>query len=178
MFLFIRVPIRPRKKPVFKKTSWPQIFQGVFILALGVVFMIANAGNGSPYKQISGHILDEYVHTLNNRYDSNWLHITTDPSDLYLFDKNTLHPTWTDPIFKGERVDIYYVDDTPRRIVALQLYDLYGNPWKKFTTTEYDSSVHSPHINFGFDIGIGLVVVGLVVAGYAIYRVFITWRAV
>src|SRR5712692_195177 len=51
-----------------------------------------------------------------------------------------LHPAWTDQFFKYERVDVYYNDDTPKSIVALQMYDPFGSPTTKYTTSDYTSS--------------------------------------
>ena len=126
---------------------------------------------GIQYKEISGRIQDLYVHTINGQYHSNWLHINTDPQDLFIFDKNALHPAWNDQFFKGEQIDIYYVDETPKTVVALQFYDKLGDPLTKYTASDYQPNQQStPLTNIGFDIGVVLSNIGLLMIGFAIYH--------
>ena len=147
------------------------MLQGIFVMGLGIVFIIANANTGSPYKEISGHVQNLYVKTVNGQYNSNILNISTDPQDLFVFDKNALNPPWKDKFFKGEEVDIHYLDETPKTIVAFQFYDQYGNPLTLYTTSVYQPEQQNPSvISVGFVIGVGLAIVGLLIFGFALYH--------
>jgi hypothetical protein len=73
-------------------------------------------------------------------------------------------------VFKRERVDVYYVDGVPRRVVALQLYNQFGDPTTKFTTIDFDNNQNTPQTNVGFDIGIGILIVGLLITGFAVFN--------
>lgn len=157
-----------RGRPVIKKSSprdkasLTRIFQGLFFIALGCVFIVANASTTNPNKEITGHITKLYEHTLNGHYDSNWLQINTDPQELYIFDKNALHPAWKGQFYSGARIDIYYIDETPRRVIALQFYDPFGDPTTKYTTDAYHASQPSmPLSSVGLDIGLILALIGL-----------------
>jgi hypothetical protein len=176
-----------RATPVFKKSSprdkasMTRIFQGLFFIALGLVFIVANASSSNPNKEITGHITQLYEHTVNGQYDSNWLQINTDPQNLYIFDKNALHPAWNNKFFIKERVDIYYLDETPRRVTALQFYDLFGDPTTKYTTDAYQPNQPGmPLTSTGLDIGLVLALIGLFLIGLTVkYRItaFLTKRS-
>jgi hypothetical protein len=166
-----------RAKPVIKKSSQrdkgsiTHILQGIFVLVLGLVFIIANANPGIQYKEISGRIQDLYEHTINGQYNSNWLSIYSDPQDIFIFDKNALHPAWNYQFFKGEQIDIYYVDEIPKTVVALQFYDQLGDQLTKYTTSDYQPNQQStPLTNIGFDIGVVLSIIGLLMIGFALYH--------
>jgi len=141
-------------------------------MGFGIVFIIANANTGSsPYKEISGRVQNLYVHTINGQYNSNILNISTDPQDLFVFDKNALHPTWNEQFYKGEEIDIHYLDKTPKTIVAFQFFDQYGNPLTLYTTSIYQPEQQNPSvISVGFVIGVGLTIVGLLMLGFALYH--------
>ncbi len=168
-------PAEMQKK--FRRNTIPgwNVLQGLFLVVIGVAFIVSNA-TGSPYKEITGHIIGGYEHTINGAYDATYLQINTDPNDFYIFDKTTLTPTWTSPILH-ERVDIYYNDTTPKHIVAIQMYDLYGDPTTKFTTSEYlNNQPASPISNIGLDIGVILVVLGAVWTGNAVFKLIRKFR--
>ena len=171
----IRFRVRPRTsaemQKAFQRSKIPglRIIQGLFIILIGVAFIASNAASSS-YKEITGHITDAYEHIVNNAYDASYLQINTDPGEFYIFDKNTLHPAWSDPV-KNERVDIYYSDGTPKHIVALQMYDLFGSPTTKFTTSDYTNSQNaSPISNVGLDVGVILIALGIWLAGNAVFK--------
>lgn len=167
----------PRAKPVIKKSSprnkgsVVRMLQGIFVMGLGIVFIIANANTGSQYKEISGHIQDSYVHSINGQYDSNILAVNTDPQDLFIFNKNALHPAWNEHYYKGEEIDIHYIDETPKTVVAFQFYDQYGNPLTQYTTSNYQPDQQSKAVtNVGFVIGAALSTIGLLMLGFAIFH--------
>ncbi len=159
-----------RVLPVFR------ILQGLCMIGIGIFLLVVNSG--SPYKEITGHVQDiTSLTNANEQYDVRYLQISTDPNTLYIFDKNALHPTWTNQFFKNARVDVYYSDATPRRIGALQMYDLSGRPTTKFTTTDYTNSQNaSPISNIGLDIGVILLLLGVLWAGNAIFKLVRTLR--
>lgn len=165
-----------RAKPVIKKSSprdkgsIARILQGIFVIGLGFVFIIANANTGNQYQEISGHIQDSYVHTINGQYNSNILTINTDSQDLFIFNKNALHPAWNEQFYKGEEIDIHYIDETPKTVVAFKFYDQYGNPLTQYTTSNYQPNQQSVSVtNVGFVIGAVLSTIGLLILGFAIF---------
>jgi len=132
------------------KGSIVRMLQGIFVLGLGIVFIIANANTGNPYKEIAGRVQNLYVKTINGQYNANILNISTDPQDLFVFDKNALHPTWNDKFFKDEEIDVHYLDETPKTIVAFQFYDQYGNPLSLYTTSVYQPEQQNPSVISAF----------------------------
>lgn len=168
----VRVRSSTEMQKEFQRGKIPglRIIQGLLIILIGIAFIASNAANSS-YKEITGHITDGYTHTTNGVYDATYLQINTDPNELYIFDKNTLTPAWTTPI-KHARVDIYYSDGTPKQIVALQMYDLFGSPTTKYTTSDYLNKQNaSPVSNIGLDVGVILVVLGVLRIGNAVFKI-------
>jgi len=150
--------VRSRFKRYFNPVV--RVLQGLCILGIGIFLIMVNAG--SPYKEITGHIQDISAFSRDGQNYTSYLQINTDPNDLFIFDKNALHPFWNGQFFKNERIDIYYSNTTPKRIGALQMYDLFGSPTTKFTTTDYTNSQNaSPLSNVGLDIGVILILLGI-----------------
>ena len=97
-------------------------------------------------------------------------------NEFFIFDKNTLTPTWTTP-YVHARVDIYYSDGTPKHVAAIQMYDPYGNPTTKSTTSEYmNNQQTSPVSNVGLDAGVILIVLGILWTGNAILKLVRAYR--
>ena len=121
---------RSRLKRYFK--SFMHVLSGIFIIGIGIFLLVVNSG--SPYKEISGHVLlNTPANSQNGPSKISYVRISTDSNDLFILDANALHPTWNGQFLKNERVDVYYSSDMPNRIGALQLYDLSGRPTTKFT---------------------------------------------
>ncbi len=180
-FIYAEVKSREKElkgdlKPVSRVLPILRILQGLCMIGIGIFLLVVNLG--SPYKEISGHIQNITSPTDSyGEHNMDYLQINTDPNTLYIFDKNALHPAWNDQFFKNERVDVYYSDGTPRRIGALQMYDLSGNPTTKFTTSDYTNSQNaSPISNIGLDIGVILLLFGGLWAGNAIFKLVRTRR--
>ena len=133
---------------------------------------------GNPYKQMTGYIQNFYqVTNINGEYGASYLQVGTNPDDLFMFNNNALHPAWDGQFFKNEKVDVYYIDGTPRRLVALQMYGPSGNLTKKFVTTDYFNSQNaSPISNTGLNIGVILILSGALWAGSAVLRLVRTHR--
>jgi len=161
----MRTELGPEKREPGKGSTpgW-RILQGVFIIGIGIVFLVLSLGN--PYKEITGKILS--ITATNN---GPYMQFSADPNDLYYIDTTALQPYWTDQFLKNARVDAYYNDDdTPKRIVALQMYDLAGHPTTKYTTTEYTNSLHaSPLSNVGLDFGVVLILLGALWASRGVF---------
>lgn len=149
-----------------RKGSGPvwRALQGVFIICIGIVLLVLNLGN--PYKEITGNIL-----SIGATNTGAYMQFSTDPNDLYSIDTTALYPGWTGHFLKNARVDAYYNNhDTPKRIVALQMYDLAGHPTTKYTTTEYTNSLHaSPLSNIGLDFGVLLIFLGTLWASMGVF---------
>ena len=146
------------------KKSGPvaRILQGLFILAVGVVIMAVNLSTiSSPFQKVTGHITETDEHLVNGAYDASYLQIDTS-SDIFIFDRNAFHPVWNDQVYKRQRVDVYYQDGTPKKVVALELYDLFGGPSTRFTTAEYDTAIKNPsNPSLAFIIGALIALAGL-----------------
>jgi hypothetical protein len=158
-----------KKEP--RKRLYPdwRILQGVFIIGIGIVFLVLNWG--SPYKEITGKILG--TTDINT---SAYIRFSTDPNDLY--DTTGLYPGWTGQFIQNARVDAYYdSNDLQKHIVALQMYDLSGRPTVKYTTTEYTNSLNpSPFSNIGRDIGVAVILLGLLWASRGVFLLVRTGR--
>lgn len=171
----VKSPAEMQKK--FRRSRIPgwNIWQGLFLVVVGIAFIASNV-TGSQYKEITGHITAGYAHSVNGVYDATYLQISTDPNEFFIFDKNTLTPAWTTP-YVHARVDIYYSDGTPKHVTAIQMYDPYGNPTTKYTTSEYvNNQQTSPVSNVGLDAGVILIVLGILWTGNAIFKLVKTHR--
>ena len=145
------------------------LLQGALIAFVGLLVTIFNLNNSVPIEKTSGAIQSDYVHSHadtpgNYVYNASWLQISTS-IDLFIFNKNDFHPTWNDHVIRGQKVDIYYAGQSPKTILAIQLYDDGGNPSTRYTTTAYDKN---PNAYFtpgaGLDVGLGIFAVGLLIA--------------
>lgn len=149
------------------KPLW-RILSVLFILGLGIVFLAFNWG--SPYKEIHGRFKGATQIQVAGVAE-NYLQISTDPNDLLSIDDSTLHPTLTYPyhqLFKGEQLDVYYVDGTPKIVAAIQTYDHSGRQTTEYATADYTYNLHaSPISNIGRDAGVILIVLGTLWAGVA-----------
>ncbi len=117
------------------------LLQGALIAFVGLLVTIFNLNNSVPIEKTSGAIQSDYVHSHadtpgNYVYNASWLQISTS-IDLFIFNKNDFHPTWNDHVIRGQKVDIYYAGQSPKTILAIQLYDDGGNPSTRYTTTAY-----------------------------------------
>ncbi len=150
------------RRELHDKSSSTRIAQGLFFLVLGAIIVFVNLNTGNSIQKTTGHISNEYEHTVNSVYDANWLELTTS-GELYVFDKNVFTPPWNEnKIFKGQRVDIYYLDAMPKQLVALQLYDVSGNSEQEFITPYFKAHFNQPpQITVPFIIGICMTIFGL-----------------
>src|SRR5690242_15682486 len=110
----VRLKSEAEMQKKFRRGRIPgwNILQGLFLVVIGIAFIASNA-TASAYKEITGHITDGYAHSVNGVYDATYLQISSDPGEFFIFDKNTLAPTWT-TAYLHARVDIYYSDGTPK----------------------------------------------------------------
>ena len=100
------------------------IIQGAAVAVIGLVVVIANLGGNTASMQVDkGHIDSVYEHTTGGVYDATWITLTN--NELYIFDKSSLNPNWDNQAFKGEKIDIYYKDETPRQVAALVAHTLH-----------------------------------------------------
>lgn len=143
------------------------LLQALFLIALGgvVIYFNVNSNNAAADQihKITGHITNEYESRLNNQYNGTWINIDSS-KDIYIFNKNAFTPPWDENVTQRQRVDIYYKDGRPFKIVAIQLYDVFGNPLQKFTTADFTAGqkqAPSAGSIWGIVIGAGLVLFGL-----------------
>ncbi len=155
---------RPEQKKALNSVWF--VLQGPFFIGIGIVFLVLNLG--SPYKEMTGYVQNWYDQmNAEGQYAASYLQISTASNDLFIFDKNALHPG---QLFKNERVDVYYSYPLPYRIVALQMYDRFGHPTTKFTTTDYTVRQNaSPLNNPGRDIGGILILLGTLWTGVVVF---------
>lgn len=143
------------------------LLQALFFLALGAVLIYFNVNSyNAAVNQIhktTGHITNEFESTINHQYNGTWINIDSS-KDIYIFNKNTFTPPWDERVTRRQRVDIYYKDGRPLKIVAIQLYDIFGNPLQKFTTPDFTAGQNqapSAGSIWGIAIGAGLLLIGL-----------------
>lgn len=148
------------------------IIQGAAIALVGLVVVIANLGSSTAPVQVDkSTISDVYEHTSNGVYDATW--VTLADNELFIFDKTKLNPNWNNSAFKGERIDIYYQPATPDQVMAIQLYDQFGDPTAKYTTPAYDQNPNT-YQKPGAGPGLGEVILALgvilaAIGGYLTY---------
>ncbi len=146
------------------------LLQGALVVLVGTLIAVFSLNNTVPIKKVTGAIQHDYVESRTNYasgsqiYDNTYLDIGgTD--GVFIFGKNNFHPVWDDHVFVGQRVDIYYVDGTPRQVLALQLYDESSNPSTRFTTSAFDQDPHAYHMpGIGVEGGLAVMGVGLLFA--------------
>jgi hypothetical protein len=148
------------------------ILEGMLVAFIGLFLLVYNLNDTAPYLKISGHVKNEYEHLINDglgnmQYDSNWLQIDSN-SNLFVFSKNDFQPIVADKsFFKGQKIDIYTTNDTPKKVAAIQLYDQFGVPSIKYVTatykqnpTTYSTGSLSPIV------GLVIMLIGLLVMAY------------
>ncbi len=146
------------------------LLQGALIAFIGALVAVFSLNNTTLIKKATGIIQHDYVESHTDYasgsqvYDNTYLDIGgTD--GVFIFGKNNFHPVWDDHVFVGQRVDIYYVDGTPRQVLALQLYDESGNPSTRFTTPPFDQDPRAYHMpGIGVEGGLTVMGVGLLFA--------------
>jgi hypothetical protein len=140
------------------------ILQGMVIVLVGLIMILGSLNNTASYLKASGHLETAYI----NQYDANqgaYLKLAGS-QELYSATLADLHPAWDGQFFKNQRVDIYYEDRQPKVVVAMQLYDQFGEPALKLTTTTYDQNPTTYQIGaITPQVGIVVLVAGLVVTG-------------
>jgi hypothetical protein len=107
---------------------------------------------------VSGHVTEIDVSTVNGVYKARNLSIDTD-DDIFIFNKNNFTPVWSDKVYKRQRVDIYYQDGTPKKVVAIVLYDPFSTSSSKFTTFDYDAGVKGSASSPSLTLIIGAIIV-------------------
>ncbi|HEU5230818.1 MAG TPA: hypothetical protein VFU49_23550 [Ktedonobacteraceae bacterium] len=144
------------------------LLQALFFIAIGsalIYFNVLNINDPATDQvhKITGHITKEYTYTVNNQYSGTFINIDSS-KDIYIFDKNTFTPAWDEHVTSRQRVDIYYKDGRPLRIIAIQLYDTFGNPVQQFTTPAFSATANqsqSSASTWGLVIGVVLVLISL-----------------
>src|SRR5260370_5477317 len=144
--------------------------QGALVVLVGDLSAVLSLNNTVPIKKVTGAIQHDYVESLTNYasgsqlYDNTYLDIGG-TNGLLICGENNFHPVWNDHVFVGQRVDIYYVDGTPKQVLALHLYDESGNPSTRFTTPAFDQDPHAYHApGIGVEGGLAVMGIGLLFA--------------
>src|SRR5260370_31524013 len=121
---------------------------GGSVVLVGGLIAVFSLNITVPIKKVTGAIQHDYVESLTNYasgsqvYDNTYLDIGG-TNGLFIFCKNKFHPVLNDHVFVGQRVDIYYLDGTPKQVLALHLYPESGNPSTTFPTPAFDQDPHS-----------------------------------
>lgn len=151
------------------------LLQGMLIALIGLVLLVANFNNAyGQTKKMSGHLVQDYVRTYNGDYNASLIQIDTG-SQIFIFDKTTLQPAWSDdtaPI--GAKVDVYYEDDImPYKVLAIHVYATSTNPAILYTTPDFTIS-STTYQKTGLDPRVGTVVmiVGLLIALFGAFLVY------
>lgn len=126
----------PLRLPSKKKIYSMRILQALLILLIGSGLIVLDLSMDYSVKKITGHIQDQQEELINGKYQATYL--TLDGSkDKFVFDKGAFSPVWDGQIYKGQRVDLYYQDGWPKKVLAIQLYDLYGSEQQKYVTPAF-----------------------------------------
>ena len=149
----------------------------IAITLVGLALFLANLNTTGQIHKITGSIEHDYAHFHEDYpgagyvYDQTWLQISGNVG-LFIFDKNDFHPVWDDHVFIGQKIDIYYGDETPKKVFALQLYDEHGNPSTRFTTSTFDENPNTyqkPGIRP--ELGLVILAIGLLLTAIGIVLV-------
>ena len=140
------------------------ILQGMVVALIGLALILGSLNNTASYLKASGHLETVYTNQ-NDPSQGSYLKLVGS-QELYSAILADFHPAWDGQFFKNQRVDIYYEDREPKVVVAMQLYDQFGEPAQKLTTTTYDQNPTTYQIGaITPQVGIVILVAGLVVAG-------------
>ncbi|MDQ2905924.1 MAG: hypothetical protein M3Y81_20570 [Chloroflexota bacterium] len=72
---------------------------------------------------------------------------------------------------------MYYIDGTPKRVVALHIYNQFDAPSLWFAVAGFDKTAGTlPHTSTSSILGQWIVGIGLLITLYGILRVFLYWR--
>jgi len=154
----------------------PVTVQGIIIVLIGLAVTAVNWNNTVPYKMVTGRVTAEYVRTLDFQYDGNVLTIDS-TKDVFIFYKDHYTPAVGQPFPKGDKIDIYYEATTPETVVAMQLYDYFGQPLTRYTSPEYVQNPNSYQTGFISPIvGIIIILFGLVWIGLGVSKVNLSPR--
>ena len=153
------MPRRARIRSDFRQSSpITRILQGLFIAAIGVVIIVVNLNTTVQFQKVSGHITEIDESTANGVYKASNLSIDSS-DDIFIFNKDNFTPTWSDNVYKRQRVDVYYQDGTPKKVVAIVLYDPFGTSSSKFTTSDYDAAMKGSTSSPSLALIIGAIIV-------------------
>lgn len=73
-------------------------------------------------------------------------------------------------MFKGETIDIFYANETPKQVLAIQLYNQFGDISAKYTTPSYDKSPTTfQKPGGGPNFGVIIVVLGAILVAIGGY---------
>ncbi len=158
------------------RSQWQLILYGIVVAIIGLFLLVYNLNDTAPYLKISGHVTNEYEHLLNDglgnmQYDANWLQIDSS-KDLFVFDKNDFTPVVADKsFFKGQKIDIYATNDTPKQIAAIQLYDQFGIASTRYVTAEYEQNPNTYSTgSLSPIVGLVIMLIGLFVMIYGAWK--------
>ena len=145
------------------------IIQGAAVILIGFIIVLVSAGgNTDPVLKLNGQVDSVYEHTTDGIYDATWITLTD--GELFTFDKSSLSPNWDYKAYKGETVDIFYANETPKQVLAIQLYNQFGDISSKYTTPAYDknpTTFQKP--GGGPNIGVFIVVLGAILVAIGGY---------
>lgn len=147
------------------------LITSIAIALVGLAMFLANLNNTSQIHKITGTIQQDYVHFHEDYsgvgyvYDQTWLQISGNEG-FFIFNENDFHPVWNDHVFIRQKIDIYYGDETPKKVFALQLYDENGNPSTRFTTSAFDKNPNTyQKPGIGPEAGLVILAIGLLLTG-------------
>jgi hypothetical protein len=143
------------------------LITSIAIALVGLAMFLANLNTTGQIHKIAGTIEQDYIHSHEDYsgagyvYDQTWLQISGNEG-FFIFNKNDFHPVWDDHVFIGQKIDIYYGDETPKKVFAIQLYDENGNPSTRFTTIAFDKNPNTyQEPGIGPQPGLVILAIGL-----------------
>lgn len=134
--------------------------QGMLIAFIGLALVVFNLHDYAPYQKLSGHIIKAYeeTNTLDGSYSSSWVQLDSS-NNLYNFNKNDFQPPVAG-FFKGEQLDLYYIQQTPPLVVAIQSYDQFGSLATKYEAQMYRQTPNSYSTGMGPVPGLVILLLG------------------
>lgn len=146
------------------------LVQGMLVVIIGLALVLFNLNDNVSYQKITGHVVNAYEETDSfGQYSSSWVQLDSS-KDLFNFDKDGLHPAASQPFIRGQEITIYYTNDTPPQVAAIQFYNQFGDPTTKDVSDPYQQNPNTYSIGIGPIPGLVVLLIGLLVIAFGGFK--------